>query len=76
MSSTLEAIKEAVRQLPDAERAELAEFLLEAIEQEDPDAWTDEFDQELQRRAAEMRNDPSVRIPLDQFLEHLRASRP
>jgi putative addiction module component (TIGR02574 family) len=58
-----------VLRLPDEERAELVERLLDAL---DPpgsaiDRMTDEeFAAELERRAEEARRDPSVLIPWDQ----------
>jgi len=72
MTETAERLKSELAQLSEQERAELAQFLLESLhDQEDPDtdlAW----DAELQRRDDDIRSGRAVGRPADQVLKELR----
>ncbi len=65
MSPRADTLLAAVLELPEAERAELADRLCEALDPPpDADRLTDEeFAAELDRRHTEYLNDPSVAIP-------------
>jgi putative addiction module component (TIGR02574 family) len=68
MSETAESILAAALTLPDAEREALVERLIESLPHEDVDEMTDdELEAELDRRAAEYAQDPSVAIPWSEF---------
>ncbi|HEY1375176.1 MAG TPA: addiction module protein [Gemmataceae bacterium] len=68
MSETAESILAAALTLPDAEREALVERLIESLPHEDVDEMTDdELEAELDRRAAEYAQDPSVAIPWTEF---------
>jgi putative addiction module component (TIGR02574 family) len=71
MALTLEQLKEAAAALPDGERAELAEFLLESLGPEDNGSEED-FDRELGRRMEEMRSGKAKGIPGEEVLARLR----
>jgi len=51
MTENAERVKQEVLQLPEADRAELARFLIESLdESEDPDVVEAAWDEELRRR--------------------------
>jgi putative addiction module component (TIGR02574 family) len=66
MIATLEEIRAAALRLTEEERGELAEMLWDSLDDEkgprfSTDGMTDEeFNEELNRRAEEARNDPSA----------------
>ena len=74
MSPEHQATVDAALNLPEAERAELVELLLESLsptpEELARDGWIEvseqEFGAELERRYAEFEKDPSVGIPWSQ----------
>jgi putative addiction module component (TIGR02574 family) len=63
MSEETQAILTAALALPEADRAELAERLLESLSPEMDELSDDELFAELERRRAEAEKDPSVAIP-------------
>lgn len=74
MSQTAAELLKAAMELPPDERGELAERLLDTLDPpgSDIDAMTDEeFAAELDRRAAEMRADPSAGVPWEEVKRKL-----
>ena len=68
MSETAEAILAAAMSLPDDDRAMIVERLLGSLPDDDVDGMSDEsLEAELDRRAAEHANDPSVVTPWTEF---------
>jgi putative addiction module component (TIGR02574 family) len=69
MNTDVKTILAAALALPDADRAMIAERLLESLPSEaDVDSMTDEeFAAELERRRQEYARDPSVAIPWSEF---------
>jgi putative addiction module component (TIGR02574 family) len=68
MSDRANALLSEALQLPEADRARLADGLIESLGPPDEleELTEDEFMAELERRAAEMRDDPSCRIPWEE----------
>jgi putative addiction module component (TIGR02574 family) len=69
MSEAMSAVLTQALQLPAAERGELIDRLAESLDPPDGlEAVSDEeFTAELNRRAAELRADPTAGIPWDQL---------
>lgn len=63
---------ERVRQLSSADKEALARIAIDSIPDEDV-LLTEEQLQLLDRRSAEMRENPGVRISQEEFLSHIRA---
>jgi putative addiction module component (TIGR02574 family) len=63
MNEKNRALFEAALALPDDERDELLELLIESISPEPPDMTDEELYAELERRRAESERDPSTTIP-------------
>ena len=63
METPHRAVVEAALALPEAERALLAERLLESISPETDELTDEELFAELERRRAEVERDPSAAIP-------------
>lgn len=77
MDLDLEQLAAAVLLLPDAARADLAARLLESLEPDVPgdsaESVASVWDEELDRREAELAADPSVGIPAAEVFRLLRA---
>ena len=68
MSTDPQSILTAALTLPDADRAMIAERLMDSLPDNDVDGMTDEeFEAELERRHEEAMGDPSVMIPWTEF---------
>jgi putative addiction module component (TIGR02574 family) len=63
MTSETQAIFEAAAKLPERDRLQLAERLLETLPAELSEMRDDEFEAELERRNAEYEKDPSLGVP-------------
>lgn len=73
MEISIDQLKTTLSSLPNAQRAEIAEFLLETLEPDDTDeAWKKEID----RRMADIESGKEVGIPLEDFLSDMRAKYP
>ncbi len=72
MTDTMESLKDQLLQLPQKQRAELAHFLLETLDNsedvEDEAAW----DAELARRAEEIKSGQDVCEPVEKVIAELR----
>jgi putative addiction module component (TIGR02574 family) len=68
VTSQTQAILDAALTLPEAERAELVDRLLETLPPEIEGFTDEEFHAELERRQAEFEKDPSVAVPWDKAL--------
>ncbi len=77
MDLDLDQLAEAVLRLPDAARADLATRLLASLDVPDPGEPTETvaaaWEAELDRRDAELTNDPSLGIPHEEFFGRLAA---
>ena len=62
MSHAAESLLETVLSLPESERAAIAEALLSSLTEEPRELDDAEFAKELERRSAEMKNDPDASI--------------
>ncbi len=72
MTETAERLKSELSQLSPQDRAELAQFLIESLDQgADPDAEA-AWDAELSRRMEEIRTGKAVGEPADKVLSELR----
>lgn len=75
MTATLQGLKEAASQLPAADRAELARFLLDSLDDAD-DSWADAWRVELARRLEEMRSGKVKGVAAAEVLARLRERYP
>ena len=76
MTTLGEKLKSELVQLPIEDRAELASFLIESLDQGvDPDAEA-AWDTELARRAEEIRSGKVVGVPAEKVFADLRAKYP
>ncbi len=75
MALTLEEAKLEVEQLPEAERAELASYLLASLDAEE-EGLDASWEAELARRVEEIRTGRAVGRPADEIFAELRASYP
>ncbi len=72
MPGTIEALKVQLQELPAADRAELAHFLIQTLDEgADADAEA-AWNQELDRREAEIRSGTVAGIPAEQVFADLR----
>ena len=72
MTEIAERLKSELTQLPSQDRAELAHFLIESLDEEaDSDAET-AWDAELMRRADEVAKGTAIGEPADKVLAELR----
>ncbi len=72
MTEAAEKLKAELAALPVEDRAELAHFLLESIDEEtDPEAEA-AWDAELARRAEEIKSGKAVGVPGEEALRRLR----
>jgi putative addiction module component (TIGR02574 family) len=69
MTTQSEAIVNAALTLPEHERLQVAERILETLPSNLDDLDEEEFAAELERRRTEMMNDPSIGIPWKKVLE-------
>ena len=69
MTTQLQAVVNAALQLPEAERGELADRLLDTL-QELPD-FHEEWDDEIQRRLEHYRSSKSVPVPHDESMKFI-----
>ncbi len=73
MTENAERVKQEVLQLPEADRAELARFLIELLdESEDPDVVEAAWDEELRRRVERIEQGKSRLRAADQVLAGIR----
>ena len=73
MTENAERVKQEVLQLPEADRAELARFLIESLdESEDPDVVEAAWDEELRRRVERLKQGKSRLRPAHQVLAEIR----
>jgi putative addiction module component (TIGR02574 family) len=71
MSETLEKLKSQLGELTNAEKADLAHFLIHSLDEEDGDveaAW----DEELLRRTNEIKSGEAIGKPAEQVFSELR----
>jgi putative addiction module component (TIGR02574 family) len=72
MAQTMESLKDQLAQLPENQRAELAQFLLHTLnghdDIEDEEAWIAEMD----RRAEEIKSGKDVCEPVEKVIAELR----
>jgi putative addiction module component (TIGR02574 family) len=72
MSETTDELKAELARLPVPQRAELARFLIDSLDQgEDADA-EEAWDEELARRAEEIKNGMATGEPADDVMAELR----
>ncbi len=71
MTPQHQAIIDAALALPEAERALLAERLLESLAPETEDLTDDDLFAELERRRAEFEQDPSTGVPWSEVKRQL-----
>lgn len=74
MTLAAEQLKPQLANLPEADRAELASFLLESLHEHD--AAESAWDAELERRLQEIESGAVVGIPADEVLAELRKDFP
>jgi putative addiction module component (TIGR02574 family) len=67
------ALMQDLLKLPAAERREIAQELLESLEESDLPPLTPEQMEEIDRRLEEHRRDPSTAIPWEEVRDRLRA---
>jgi len=70
MSPTLQTLKDEAQKLSERERAELAYFLINSLDAEDPDAEA-AWDAELERRANEIEKGAVTGRPAKEVLARL-----
>lgn len=76
MTALGEKLKSELTQLPIDDRAELASFLIESLDEgADPDAEA-AWDAELARRSEEIRSGKVVGVPAEKVFAELRAKYP
>lgn len=71
MSLTLQALKTASADLTDDERAELAQFLLQSLEEYDEEGTRAEWLALADKRMGEVRAGKVVGIPADEVIQNL-----
>lgn len=71
MAAPLDALKSTLAALPEQDRAELADFLLETLDGDDP-GWAEAWTVELSRRDEAIRSGETVGIPAEQVMDELR----
>jgi putative addiction module component (TIGR02574 family) len=73
MSSTVEKLRSEASSLSTGERAELAHFLIQSLEQGTDDDAEKSWDTELDRRVAEIHSGSAAGIRADEVFRKLRA---
>ncbi|MEK6258082.1 MAG: addiction module protein [Planctomycetota bacterium] len=76
MNATTERIKDELKVLPVEDRAELARFLIESLDDGSDDDAEAAWDAELARRMAEIENGTAVFVPAEEVFAQLRAKYP
>jgi putative addiction module component (TIGR02574 family) len=71
MSLTLEGLKDAASALPAGKRAELAQYLLRSLDEQDEEGARAEWLALAEQRMAEVRAGKVVGIPAEEVLKHL-----
>ena len=72
MAATVQELKAELKSLPPQQRAELAHFLIDSLDQEaDPDAEA-EWDKEVERRVAEIKSGQAQGIAAEEVFAKLR----
>ena len=74
MSEAAENLKPALSSLPESDREELANFLLQSLDQED--SGEDVWDTELLRRMEELETGRAKGLPADELFRCLREKYP
>jgi len=72
VTDTAERLKLELSQLSIRDRAELAAFLIQSLDEEPADDVEAAWDEELARRMAEIEGGNACSQPADQVLTHLR----
>lgn len=72
MTNAIDKLKSELEALPIAQRAELAEFLLHSLDEEEDEGVEPAWDVELKSRLGEIESGQAVGIPTEQLLERLR----
>lgn len=75
MSPTLQELKDAASALPVAERAELAQFLLRSLDEQDEQEVRADWLALAEQRMAEVRSGKVVGIPAEEVLKNLLGPR-
>jgi putative addiction module component (TIGR02574 family) len=71
MPTTVQKPKDQLKKLPFPQRAEIASFLIESLDQED-EGWEAAWDKELARRVKEIKAGRARGIPADDVFAKLR----
>ncbi len=71
MSLTLQELKNAAAELPTGERADLAQFLLRSLDEQDEEEAQAEWLALAEQRMAEVRAGKVVGIPAEEVLKNL-----
>jgi putative addiction module component (TIGR02574 family) len=72
MAVNVQELKDELKSLPPQQRAELAHFLIDSLDQEaDPDAEA-EWEKEVERRVAEIKSGQAQGIPAAEVFAKLR----
>ncbi|HBI45156.1 MAG TPA: hypothetical protein DDY78_20215 [Planctomycetales bacterium] len=71
MSLTCQELKTAISRLPADERAELAQFLLRSLDEQDDEGARAEWLALAEQRMAEVRSGKVVGIPAEEVLKNL-----
>jgi putative addiction module component (TIGR02574 family) len=72
MTEAVEELKSRLESLTSRERAELAQFLIRSLDQEQDDGAESLWNIELNRRATEIKSGKSVGKPAEQVFAELR----
>jgi putative addiction module component (TIGR02574 family) len=75
MSPTLQQLKDAASGLPLSERAELAQFLLRSLDEQDEQKVRSEWLALAELRMAEVRAGSVIGVPAEEVLENLLGPR-
>jgi putative addiction module component (TIGR02574 family) len=73
MSEIAEKLKATLSQLPIEDRAALAHFLIQSLDEEEDSEAEAAWDAELERRFAEIESGQAVGEPVEQVMARLRA---
>jgi putative addiction module component (TIGR02574 family) len=73
MSPTADSLRPQLSQLSARDRAELAHFLIHSLDSADEELATAAFEEELKRRAAEIRQGNATGEPVETVVRELRA---
>ncbi len=73
MDASLDQLRSTLAALPEADRAELADFLLESLDVEADPGWAEAWTAELNRRHEAILSGETVGIPAEQVMDELRS---